>query len=267
MARKTQVQSERPKAGKSAKPRTRKPASSRRPKRSAEPSPRERFAVGMTRWLQKMGYNVGLDVKGFSGESGQKQAEKVLGFLTSILPASGMPAFISEGAGADGLFQALIPLLPHADIVGSKVEQGMAVVPLIVFADALAPDEIGRRFDQYLDLAEPLNEFGPRLNLQSMGQCRLFPLLIYFDPEKFAAARGELLPSGWRPRMWDRLYLRAGFVDVVGRQVAWAELSGLASWGASISEALGFDADIFSFDADDLTAVDALAETAPAPTA
>jgi len=147
-----------------------------------KPAPRQRkprfdpqaaFAAAMIRWFEESGYHVGLDLDQFDGDEAREQFKKLADKLEELAAevlhhVVSFHALVSSGANSDDLFEALTPFIGQADIVASKVgsglQTGLVVVPLVLFADKLAPEEIRRRFSLFVELGEALNAFGPRLN-------------------------------------------------------------------------------------------------------
>jgi hypothetical protein len=191
-------------------------------------------------------------------EKDREVIHKLLDLVSVQLPT---PMLLSKGAGSEELFDALIPFAARVDMLASKVDYGTVILPLVIFADQITPRVLRRRMGEFLDLAGPLTQFGPRLSGQPQGNVgRLFPLLVYFDPTKALRARKALLPDGWQPFMWEHLFLRIAVVSVGEKTVDWAEKTGLAKAGERILGFLGMKADGFKFDSSDLAAVGALDE-------
>lgn len=240
---------------KPAAPRKRPGARPRKPRLD----PATAFTAAMAGWFQARGYNVGLDVAPFGGDEATAQFKKLLGMVAKVMPATGMPFLITTGANSDAFAEALAPFIGMSDLVGSKAGEGMqaglVIVVPVLRADNLAPEEIRRRYGLFLEYGESLDEFGPRLNFQSMGQCRIYPLLVYFDSAKCQAAKEALLAESFELRAWKHVALRAAFLDVTAGTVTRAEMSGIAVIGAAIGSLFGSSTDVFDFTAADLAAV------------
>lgn len=227
-------------------------------------SPQAAFSAALAGWFREKGYNVGLEAAPFTGEEATARFKKLVGEVGKFMPATGMPFFISGGANSEALFEALAPFMGLADVLGSKLgeglQSGLCVVVPVIHADALASEEIRRRFGLFLEYGESLDEFGPRLNLQAMGQCRIYPLLVYFDPAVAAAHKEALLAEAWELRAWKHVALRGIFADAAGGTVTWAEMTGVSAWSAAIGSMFGAETEAFHFDAADLAAIRAGAQ-------
>jgi hypothetical protein len=178
-------------------------------KKHRKASPRIAFAAGLTEWFRRTEFNVGLSIQAMDTEKDAALVKKLLNVAEAVVDFGG-PTEISKGAGSGDLLQALNPFIPLADLVASKVIGPVVVVPLVIFADDLAPRMLLERLETFMTLAKPLNQFGLKLNSQATGQARLYPLMVYFSPDAHATARNALLPYGWRAKYRQRLYLRVG---------------------------------------------------------
>lgn len=210
------------------------------------------FNAGMTKWLQRSGYSVGLNPQEVDTEGDLKFAEGIADAAKTVINL-GTSAWITSGQGSEEFFQALVPYIPLADLLGSQLELQMARLIPVVHADGLEPRAIEERLEQFIELAGPLTEFGPRLNFQSQGVANIFPLLIYFDKQKFAAHAPELIPDLWQKRIMRRIYLMAGMVNVPEKTVTWPEKRGFFAIGDVLADWFGTKAKIF--DNSDVAAV------------
>lgn len=215
------------------------------------------FTAAMSQWLQGSGYYVGLTSQPVNTESGVKFAKQVADILTNAVEST-TEMWITSGSGSAELFQALIPYFPLADLLGSKLKQEVVTVIPVIFADEVDPAALRQRLSDFIEMAGPLTQFGPRLNLQSYGYAIIQPLLVYFQPERFAAHLPELTPDLWQKRIMRRVYLTAGMVNVAEMTVTWPEKTGFFSLGDKLADWMGTKAKIF--DSTDLAAVLKLAK-------
>jgi hypothetical protein len=216
-------------------------------------TPRAAFAAGLTEWFRGHHFNIGLNTQTVDAEKDAGTIKKLLGLVPIQLP---VPLFLSKGAGSEELFDALIPFSPHVDILASKLDYGTAIVPLVIFADSLTPQQLRRRMDEFIELAGPLTQFGPRMNGQPQGsRASLFPLLIYFERGKASRARKALLPDGYKPLRWEHIWMRVCVISVAEQAVDWAEKTGFDKIGSKVVGALGIETETFRFEESDLTAV------------
>jgi hypothetical protein len=250
--------------GKPSRTAPKKPAPRRRAPRL---TPQAAFTVALVRWFEEKGYHIGLDLDQFDGDEAREQFKKLADKMEewaekALHHVATFHALVSSGANSDDLFEALTPFIGRADIVASKVgaglQTGLVVVPLVLFADKLAPEEIRRRFGLFVELGEALNAFGPRLNLQNMGQCRLFPLLVYFESDRCRADVVALRADAYQLHAWKHVTLRGAFVDVAGGAVTRAEVTGIGAFGVAIASLFGKDFEPFQFGPSDLAAVNAM---------
>ncbi len=208
-----------------AKPRAR-PRTARARSAPRSPDPRGVFARAMTIWLENMKYQVGLSAKDFNAEKEVAWA-KTLANVAATLVQTSMPMFISGGATSQETFPALVPFVPLADLVAFQVKMGTPTLLLVIFADDLSSIELRQRFEQFLQLAKPLPQFGMRLNGNPTGPALICPLLVYFNEPTHAKALSELLAGGFVMKVWDHLNMSAGFVNVPSGKVTWSEPHGL----------------------------------------
>lgn len=236
-----------------AKPKTRTRAKKAANKKLASaPDPKATFTIGMTKWLQQSGYSIGLTPQKVDTEGDLKFAEKIADVASTIITLS-TSTWLTSGNGSEELFQALVPYIPYADLLGSRLDLQMVKLIPVIYADELDPHALEQRFDHFIEIAGPLTEFGPRLNFQSQGSANIFPLLVYFDQQKFAAQLPELLPFAWQKRIMRRIYLMAGLVNVPEQTVTWPERTGFFSLGDKLAHLFGTKAKIF--DNSDVAAV------------
>ena len=219
------------------------PKKAKKPK-DAELDQRQVFLQGITKWFQQMKYSVGLSTQKVETEKDLKLAKGVADVAESLLSFAN-PMWITGGQGSEELFQALIPYLPLCDVLGSKLQLATVSLVPVIFGDDLAASEIEQRFDQFIEMAGPLTEFGPRLNFQSQGVANIFPLVVYFDSQTFDRHLPEVLPDAWQKRIMRRIYLQASLVSVPERRVVWGERKGFFALGEKLADVLGTKLQVF----------------------
>src|SRR5215208_5074966 len=177
---------------------------------------------------------------------------------------------IDTKTSAADLYDALKPYVSRADLIGLKISNAKAwntfrehpgnntfwntVLVPVIYADGLAPDTILQWFDKFLQASAALKRLGLRVKLVG-SRARIYPLLVYFDSQRFEEHRQALWPEifeeddteGVRPRYlskeasWTpefRAYLSAGMVNVPGMQVISEifdedDLYSVLEWGQS----------------------------------
>lgn len=191
-----------------------------------------------------MKYAAGLSPQKVDTEKDLKLAKGVADAAGTILSFAS-PMWITGGQGSEELFQALIPYLSLCDVLGSKLQLATVSLVPVIFGDELAASEIEQRFDQFIEMAGPLTEFGPRLNFQSQGVANIFPLVVYFDSHSFVTHLPEILPDAWQKRIMRRIYLQASLVSVPERKVIWGERKGFFALGEKLADILGTKLQVF----------------------
>lgn len=224
----------------------------RKPKAKPVASPKTRFTAAMSTWLKNSGYHVGLSTQPVNTKSDLEFAKGAADVFTKVLNVAS-PMWITSGAGSKELFQALVPYFPLADLLGSKLQLEVVTLIPVVYADELDAAAVRQKLSDFIEMAGPLTEFGPRLNLQSQGSAHIQPLLVYFRPERFAADLPVLMPELWQKRIMRRIYLTAAMVNVAESTVTWPEKTGFFSIGEKLASWMGTKAKIF--DNADLAAV------------
>lgn len=177
---------------------------------------------------------------------------------------------IDTKTSAADLYDALKPYVSRADLIGLKISNAKAwntfrehpgnktfwntVLVPVIYADELAPDSILQWFDKFLRASAALKRLGLRVKLVG-SRARIYPLLVYFDNQRFEEHRQALWPEifeeddteGVRPRhlskkaSWTpefKAYLSAGMVNVPGKQVISEifdedDLYSVLEWGQS----------------------------------
>jgi len=229
-------------------------------KKHPKPSPRIAFEAGLTEWFHRADFNVGLNIQAMDTEKDVAVIKKLVNVAKVVIDFGG-PTGISKGAGSEELLHGLTPFIPLADLVASKVIGPVVIVPLVIFADDLAFQPLRERLETFMTLAEPLNQFGAKLNsVPASNQARLYPLLVYFNRDAHAAARNALLPYGWRAKYWKRIFLRVGIVSVSEDMVTWAEQTGYFAAVVAIVNFFGKDGEFFHYRPADLKDVQVLAD-------
>jgi hypothetical protein len=177
---------------------------------------------------------------------------------------------IDTKTSAADLYDALKPYISRADVIGLKISNAKAwkafrehpgnktfwntVLVPVIYADELTPDSILQWFDKFLQASGALKRLGLRVKLVG-SRARIYPLLVYFDNQRFEEHRRALWPEifeeddteGVRPRYlskkasWTpefKAYLSAGMVNVPGKQVISEifdedDLYSVLEWGQS----------------------------------
>jgi hypothetical protein len=204
-----------------------------------------------------MKYQIGLDPKDFKAEKEVNWAKHLASIAGQLLSYGG-PMLISAGASSEQTFPVLLPFIPLADIVAFQVKNGAPILILAIYADGLDLGTLTQRFQQYLELAKPVPQFGLKLNGSATVPAGVCPLLVFFDESCYRAAVRDLLPKAHIKKLWDKLTLSVGFVNVPGKQVNWPEPHGLEHVGAWVAKT--FHQKLYPFETADLLNVLTLAD-------
>ena len=238
-----------------------KPKRTRRPRKSKEEKERERqregFSRGMELWLRSMKYQVGITGEEIEQGKEVELAGKAIE-VAKALVGTAIPMAASSGGSSEELFYTLVSLLPLADLFGFQVKSGSPMLVPVIYADTLTAEEVLQRFEQFFELAEPLAEFGLKLNGRPQGPALVYPLVVYFDAQKFAQDVPLLLPRSHLKKILHMAAVDAGYINVPERTVRWRKTDGLLMGLAKgISRMMGQKYPIF--DERDLAAVLTLA--------
>ncbi|HEX8681866.1 MAG TPA: hypothetical protein VF707_06095 [Ardenticatenaceae bacterium] len=238
-----------------------KPKRTRRPRKSKEEREGEEqragFSRGMELWLRSMKYQVGITGEEIEQGKEVELAGKAIE-VAKALVGTAIPMVASSGGNSEELFYTLVSLLPLADLFGFQVKAGSPMLVPVIYADTLTPEELFQRFEQFFELAEPLAEFGLKLNGRPQGPALVYPLVVYFDAQKFAQDVPLLLPRSHLKKILHMAAVDAGYINVPERTVRWRKTDGLLMGLAKgISRMMGQKYPIF--DERDLAAVLTLA--------
>ena len=143
--------------------------------------------------------------------------------------------------------------IPSGNILATRPSGTLCSFP-VIYADELTPDSILQWSDKVLQASAALKRLGLRVKLVG-SRARIYPLLVYFDNQRFEEHRQALWPEifeeddteGVRPRYlskkasWTpefKAYLSAGMVNVPGKQVISEifdedDLYSVLEWGQS----------------------------------
>lgn len=222
---------------------------------------REIFTQSLAAWMVNQDMILGTapeEIDLFASVKLMKTVVKIFHKLGNITPV-----FISGGAKADKVKRVLDPFVKLSDLVGLKIPEGVVesqqlIIP-VIYADSLTPKDVDERFDLFVELAPSVANLGMRFNFQNQG-LYIFPLLIYFDSKKYAQHSQKILQSGWRRKLWKKIYLRAHAVDLSHKKVELAEMQGISKSAAKVFNNIGIKSAWEKFHPEDLDMVLLLAE-------
>ncbi len=158
---------------------------------------------------------------------------------------------IDTKTSAADLYDALKTYVSRADLIGLKISNARVwntfkehpgnktfwntVIVPVIYADELEPDSILQWFDRFLQASAALKRLGLRVKLIG-SRAHIYPLLVYFDSQKFEEHRQTLGPqlfeedgaegikpcylskkASWPPEF--KAYLSAGMVNVPDKLV------------------------------------------------
>jgi hypothetical protein len=248
--------SKKPAKQRSTAPR-RKPATVNRRDASAVKAMRATFECGMKAWLKGNGYQVGLSGQEIKPGKEIDWAKSLIDLGTALV--SNVPMVAGSGGDAETYFQAMMPLLPLADLIGFKLKLGTPILIAVIYADGLEFPAVMERFAKLFELAEPLANLGLRLNGRATGSVLVCPIVVYFKAEKFALDVPILKPLGYTKKFMHHAVVDPVYVNVPGQEVAVRESSGfMDNVIKRINGYLGLKYPLF--DRTDLAAVGTLAQ-------
>src|SRR5215211_1217764 len=185
------------------------------------------FTKGMVRWLHDNKYQVGTNVQGV--EQAEDIASKTALLSAKVDAVTGglgsvIAVFVSGGASAEEVREAVEPFTPLSDIVGLRSSgDGLLAV---IYADELPTETIGLRFEQLFELGVRIRKIA-NMRVFGLGSAFVFPLLVYFDGRQYYRNAPIMLESGYKRRMGSSfggsVTLVAGFANVPERTVTWAK--------------------------------------------
>ncbi len=201
----------------------------------ATPDPRLAFLKSLGQWLQSRKYQSNVPVEDIDVGKSFDWMAKAAKLAQAAASLSGMP-LLTGGFKYDAaaLYDAVVPFFPLGDYVAWRVDGGLNAVVLVIFADEVPATELQARFDQFVTLAEPLAEFGPRIYGSSSASGHVAPLLIYYDPQRYTEHLAQLRAAGSQAKTMQRVYLQAGFVNMAEQSIVWSEKAGLGGWIAGL---------------------------------
>jgi len=221
----------------------------------------QKFHQSMAAWMVNKGMILGHlpeDLNADETASVLKIAASLFSTLGSLTP------FIITGgkAKAEKVKQALAPFNELSDLVGVNLPQKVTdtgpYMVMVIYGDELGSKDIVERFDLFIKFAPSVANLGLRLNFQNMG-IFIFPLVIFFDAQKYAKRAPKILVRGWRQLFWKKITLRAGTVNVGEKKIEWAEMKGISKSAATAWQKLGVKGAFSKFEPDDLHLVTQLA--------
>lgn len=218
-----------------------------------------RFSGAMTSWLQHNKYQVG-SVASESNLTPNRAVKllkvgfKLVRHLANVeTPSlSWTEALTWSGASLEEITNTLEPFTSQSDLIGYHLGWNDNKLLLILYADKLSPKEILQRFEEFFELAEPLQPLGLHVRGRA-PEAIVHPILVYFEKEKYEEDVPMLLPCGWKFSYWKQIILRPAYINVSRRTIMWTEPRGFAKAGYKLIELFG--AKIDPFDSKDLHSV------------
>lgn len=217
------------------------------------------FLRAFRQWLESNGYAVGLSTGAPAGlevgDVGKRAADWI-----GALAGAALPMSITGGASAGEALEALVPFLPHCDLLAYRVVLGTPTVFPVIVGDDLTAEAMRQRLATLRGLAQPLAAYALGLNGQG-GFASVTPHVVYFHDDAYESDDGAraVLQAGYaRPNPLDaalredRVMLQASVVNVPGGRLltagpppdsAAARLQGsrLASWVRRGIASVGLD--------------------------
>lgn len=192
---------------------------------------RESFSVALASWLQARSYSIGAAPRD-THETRDVLLAKAAMIGVKLLAHARVPGSgVSQGAGADEIDAALVPVLQVVDLAALKPAGPMfgARLIVLVYADELPPERVCERFDALMRLSGPLCRAGMQGASPGTIPIKVYPLVVYFDASRFDACVPVLLPHAKQEalRQSDGVLLEAAFVNVPEAKVRWPEARGL----------------------------------------
>lgn len=253
------------KATKSTKKTTAAKPKPRAPKKQAAasappPSEKANFNRGMLMWMKSREFKIGLTGEGIKEGKDAEVANETIDFLKDAIGTM-MPMVAGSGVDSETLFNAMVPLLPLADLIGFKTVLGGPILFMVIYADDIPAPEVMERFVKIFQLAEPFANFGLRLNGRGTGVVAVFPLVVYFNAQTFKNEVGILSPLGYTREFMHQAVVDPIYVNVEERTVVARQDVGLLEGLAhKVTEAIaGLKYPIF--DESDLQSVLTIAAT------
>jgi hypothetical protein len=221
----------------------------RRAQRRRAPSQKQRFTHGVTRWLARAGYDVGLPEDDLALTAATDELKGAVALAGAVVHGLSLSWLISSEGNVERITEVLEPYAERADVLGFKVDLGVLLVP-VVFTDDLTVGEVRSRLHDFAEHAPPAGKIGARL-LGTNAGVAVAPLLVYFDPARFAEDTEQLQEGGFRHVAGGNV--KAHFVDVANEQVAVSEPRGLFSGaliqiGEALNRLSGAEEEIFDRD-------------------
>lgn len=192
---------------------------------------RESFSVALASWLQARSYSIGAAPRDTHEKRDVLLAKAAMIGVKQLAHARVPGSGVSQGAGADEIDAALVPILQVVDLAALKSAGPWLGARLIVviYADELPPEKVRERFDALLRLSGPLCRAGMQGASPGAIPIMVHALVVYFDTSRFDICVPALLPHAKREALGqgDGVLLEAAFVNVPEGKVRWPEARGL----------------------------------------
>jgi hypothetical protein len=189
-------------------------------------SARAEFHAGMTAWLKGNGYQIGITGQDIKGGKEIDWAGALIKYGKELV-GTAMPMSADSGGDAETVFQAMLPLLPLADLIGFKIKIGTPILIVVIYADDLEYSAVAERFAKLFELAEPLANLGLRLNGRAMGSVLVCPVVVYSNAEKFSRDVPILTPLGYKKKFMHQAVVDPVYVNLPMEEVVFRETFGV----------------------------------------
>ncbi|HSH60088.1 MAG TPA: hypothetical protein VK988_10685 [Acidimicrobiales bacterium] len=216
------------------------------------------FLYGMGRWLDGMGFSVGLGAHELDDSQATAIAKgllPVVGTLVGLGPfASLLGGLVQGGESAEQVKERLEPIAQLCDLIGLKTDAKNTELISVVLADSLTTEALVTRLTLLRDFGRSLEAIGFRIPVLWPRWVRIQCLFVFFDSDACAEKQEAIVSQGFLGK--GEVWVRAQSVDVPARSVTEAAAHGPSLVGEFVED-LGLQ-DQEYFDTENLCQVLAL---------
>jgi hypothetical protein len=159
---------------------------------------------------------------------------------------------LSGGGKTSAINKALELFAVQTDLLGYRNDWSGQSLILVIYVDALSPADVVQRCNVFFEASEQLARFGSSYNW-NRELLLVYSLWVYFDPQRYQEASGQLVANAWRSNYSERRLVWPGFIDAHNATYSWSDMP--TGWRVTLAPRQFFARKTSIFDEQDLKSV------------
>jgi hypothetical protein len=180
---------------------------------------REQFIQGITNWFQASGYRVGSDTSGLPAHGDETVVHLVSHLVAHAVGLHAGPTGTKQ-VTAEEAAKALAGIVDASDVLGWRLGGKSVLIPVFCLDDS-TPDETQELLAACVEVGKRV--LIPLSQIKYGGYICIFPLLVYFDEERYLQNLIVLKVEDSYKSWGQKVEMVAGLVNVRRQEVHWPE--------------------------------------------